>query len=446
MRILWLNSGLLLPLDKGGKLRSWHLLRHLAERHDVTYLGFSDPSNTPEDLDGMLEACDDLQTVERRDVPKGSPAFYLDAAKHLADPLPYAVAKYRSPAYRRRLAALLASASWDAVICDFLVPAVNMPAALPCPAVIFTHNVEAEIWRRHAETEQRPLRRLLLRAQWQRMLRFEGATLRRFDEILAVSDTDRDTFERLYAVPRRTVRVIPTGVDTAYFAPQPHVRPDPFRLVFTGSMDWLPNEDGVLHFCREVLPRLRQAEPRISLAIVGRNPTPAIRRLAESSQGIEVTGRVDDVRPHVVAAALSIVPLRIGGGTRLKIYESMAMGRAVASTTVGAEGLPLTPGVHIALADEPAALSNEILRLLRDETARRAMEEAGLALVRQRYDWAAVAGVLEESVHSAAAARAAATRRAPAPAATPVPVPAVSPLSINDGPATGRAARRRIAS
>jgi glycosyltransferase involved in cell wall biosynthesis len=235
-------------------------------------------------------------------------------------------------------------------------------------------------------------------------------------------------------------------VDTAYFAPQPEVRQDPFRLVFTGSMDWLPNEDGVLYFCREVLPRLRQAEPRISLAIVGRNPTSAIRRLAQDSDGIEVTGRVDDVRPHVAAAALSIVPLRIGGGTRLKIYESMAMGRAVVSTTIGAEGLPLTPSVHIALADEPAALASEILRLLGDGTARRAMEESGLALVRQRYDWAAVAGVLEDSVHSAAAARARAARRAPAPAAVPVAVPGISPLSTNDRPATERVAGRRVAS
>lgn len=445
MRILWLNSGLLLPLDKGGKLRSWHLLRHLAARHEVTYLSFSDPSNTPQDFDGMLQACDDLQTVVRKDVPKGSARFYLDAARHLADPLPYAVAKYRSAEYRQRLAALLASTRWDGVICDFLVPAVNMPSSLPCPSVLFTHNVEAEIWRRHAETEGRPLRRLLLRAQWRRMLRFERDTLRRFDAILAVSDTDRDTFARLYDTPSSLVHVIATGVDTQYFAPQPAVRPDPFRLVFTGSMDWLPNEDAALYFCREVLPLLRRAEPRVSLAIVGRNPTPAVRRLGEPDRGIDVTGRVDDVRPHVAGAALSIVPLRIGGGTRLKIYESMAMGRAVVSTTVGAEGLPLTPGVHIALADAPDALAAEVLRLLRDDGARQSMEQAGLSLVRERYDWAAVAGVIEEAVHAAARVRAART----APGTHPVaarPVPAVAPLATDDLTAAERAAGRRIPS
>lgn len=427
MRILWLNAGLLLPLDKGGKLRSWHLLRHLAARHHVTYLGFSDPSTARRDLEGMRAACDNLQTVPRRDARKGSAAFYLDAARHLADPLPYAVAKYRSDEYRERLRTLLASTRFDALVCDFLVPAVNLPPELPGAGVLFTHNVESEIWRRHAETERRPLRRLLLRRQWQRMLRFESTTLNRFDEVLAVSDADREAFARLYGVDSKKVRVVPTGVDTSFFSPRPDARRDPFRLVFTGSMDWLPNEDAVLYFCREVLPRLRREEPRVSLAIVGRDPTPAVRRLAEADAAIEVTGRVEDVRPHLAAAALSVVPLRIGGGTRLKIYESMAMGRAVVSTTVGAEGLPLRPGVEIALADEPQAFAAAVLALLRDDDRRRAMEQAGLALVRERYDWGAVAGVLEDGIHAAIKARH--RRRAVAGAG---PLPALAPLSPGD--------------
>ncbi len=427
MRILWLSAGLLLPLDKGGKLRSWHLLRHLAARHHVTYLGFADAWNTEQDLQGMHEVCDDLQVLPRRDVAKGSLRFYVDAARYLADPLPYAVAKYQSAAYRERLAALLAGGRFDALVCDFLVPAVNMPPRLDCPSVLFTHNVEAEIWRRHAETETRPLRRQLLAGQWRRMLRFEGKTLSRFDRILAVSESDREMFSRLYETPARLVHVIPTGVDTTYFAPDPTVRPDPLRVVFTGSMDWLPNEDAVLYFCRDILPRLRAAEPGVSLAIVGRNPTPAVRRLAERDPGIEVTGRVADVRPHVARAALSIVPLRIGGGTRLKIYESMAMGRAVVSTTVGAEGLPLGPGRDIALADEPAAFADEVLRLLRDERARRAMEEAGLSLVRERYDWSAVAGVLENAVESAIATHGEAAAGAPPPIASVSPADVAAP-------------------
>lgn len=451
MRILWLNSGLLLPLDKGGKLRSWHLLRHLSRRHSVTYLSFADPSATEQDFHGMLAACDDLQTVTRRDAAKGSARFYLDAASHLAHRLPYAVARYRSAEYRRRLDALLAAQRWDALICDFLVPFVNMPSRVACPAVLFTHNVEAEIWRRHAETERRPFRRLLLRTQWRRMLRFEADTLRRFDTVLAVSDADRETFTRLYgSAAGAPMHVIPTGVDTAYYAPEPTINPDPFRLVFTGSMDWLPNEDAMLFFCREILPRLRLVEPRVSLSIVGRNPTAAVRRLAEADRAIEVTGRVDDVRPYVAKAALSIVPLRIGGGTRLKIYESMAMGRAVVSTRIGAEGLPLTPGVEIALADEPDAFAAQVLALLHDDSARSAMETAGRALVTDCYDWSAVAGVFEHAIHSAAEAAAARELRArPSAAGHRVEhgrVAAPEPLAADDAAAPASRMGRGVSS
>ena len=402
MHVLWLNAGLLLPLDKGGKLRTWHLMRHLAKRHQVTYLSFADPSASPADVAGMSGVCDRLETVPRREVRKGSPRFYLRASRFLVDPAPYAVAAYRSREYRARLNQLLEAHPFDALVCDFLVPAVNLPSRVPCPTVLFTHNVEAEIWRRHAETERRGWRRALLRSQWRRMLRFEERTLSRFDVVLAVSDADRETFGRLYGDRLRApVRVIPTGVDARYFEATVSIPFDPYRLAFTGSMDWLPNEDAVLYFCQDILPRIRRVEPRVTLSIVGRNPTPAVRRLADALRGIEITGRVDDIRPHVGRASLSIVPLRIGGGTRLKIYEAMAMGRPVVSTSVGAEGLPLVPGRDLAVADDPGGFADAVLALLSDPAARRRMADAARRLVTERYDWSAVAGTLEDAIRAA---------------------------------------------
>ena len=225
MRILWLKSDLLLPLDKGGKLRTWHLMRHLAERHDITYMAFAEPDQPAADVDGMREVASRVETIPLADAPKGSLRFYADAALHLVDPLPYAVAKYRSFAFRRRLNALLAEQAFDLIVCDFLFPAVNLPQRLPCPAVIFTHNVESEIWRRHAETKSGPLMRLLYGMQYRRMLRYEERTLRRFDGVLAVSDADRDTFAQLYpGAIRRPVHVVPTGVDTEFFAPESDTR------------------------------------------------------------------------------------------------------------------------------------------------------------------------------------------------------------------------------
>ena len=406
MRMLWLNAGLLLPLDKGGKLRTWHLMRHLARRHEITYLSFTDPDTMPAVREGMREVCAHLVAVPRRDPAKGTASFYLDAARRVVDPLPYAIGKYRSAEYRAKVDGVLRAQpsrgegrarGFDLVVCDFLVPAVNMPATLPCPAVLFTHNVEAEIWRRHADRQPDPVRRALFRQQWRRMLRFEGATLRRFDRVLAVSEADRDTFHALYPESLQApVFAVPTGVDTAFFAPRDlPVRPR--HLVFTGSMDWIPNEDAMTWFCADILPRIRAAAPDVTLSIVGRAPTPAVQRLA-ASHGVEVTGRVDDVRDWIAEAAVYIVPIRVGGGTRLKIFEAMAMGKAVVSTTIGAEGLPVTHGRNVVIADGPDAFAAAVTTQLRDPAGRRHLEVAARQLVVAHYDWAAVADQFETAL------------------------------------------------
>ena len=401
MRILWLKSDLLLPLDKGGRLRTWHLMRHLAKRHEITYLSFSENGQELSDMTGMKQVASRVVTVPRSDPEKRSLLFYMDAARYLANPLPYAVAKYQSRAYKATLLTLLREQAYDLIVCDFLVPAVNLPKALPCPAVLFTHNVEAEIWRRHTEMKTSVPARWMYRLQHKRMLEFERDTLKRFDGVLAVSDADRDTFARLYPDSAKTPTwVIRTGVDTDYFVPSEAPAPAP-HLVFTGSMDWLPNEDAMRYFCHDVLPLIREQEPRVSLSIVGRAPTPAVRALADGDR-IEVTGTVDDVRPFMQKAAVYIVPLRIGGGTRLKIFEAMSMGKAVVSTTVGAEGLPVSDGEHALIADAPRAFADAVLTLLRDTQKRRALETAARSLVVNHYDWSAVAGELDDALRQCA--------------------------------------------
>jgi sugar transferase (PEP-CTERM/EpsH1 system associated) len=432
MRILWLKSDLLLPLDKGGKLRTWHLLRLLAQRHEVTYLAFAEPDTPRADIDGMREVAARVETITRSDARKGSWRFYADAAAHILDPLPYAVGKYRSRRFRRRLIELLRERAFDLIVCDFLFPAVNLPGRLPCPVVIFTHNVESEIWRRHVDARTDRLGRWIYRLQYRRMLRYEARALRRFSGVLAVSTADRDTLARIYPgaiVP--PVHVVPTGVDTGYFNPSSS-DPGARDLVFTGSMDWLPNEDAMLFFHREVLPLVRAEEPAATLTIVGRAPTPAVARLAGEA-GVRVTGRVDDVRPYMRDAAVYIVPLRIGGGTRLKIFEAMAMGKAVVSTTVGAEGLPVTSGEHVMLADSPAAFATAIVRLLRDLGHRRRLETAARALVVERYDWSAVAGALEDALLRTAG-------RTPSPARASRGDAAAAPATNIETDGHGRAA------
>ncbi len=212
MNTLWLSAGVLLPLDKGGKLRTWHIMRHLARRHDITYLSFADATTTLADLNGMGEVCRSIETVPRTDPPKGTWRFHADAGRYLADPIPYAIAKYRSAAYQQRLCDLLERHRFDAIVCDFLVPLVNAPNQLPSPVVLFTHNVESEIWRRHADTAANFVARGLLRQQWRRMQRFEGQALARADVVVAVSNADAAMFTRLYpGAARRPIARVPNG-------------------------------------------------------------------------------------------------------------------------------------------------------------------------------------------------------------------------------------------
>jgi sugar transferase (PEP-CTERM/EpsH1 system associated) len=413
MKILWLNAGLLLPLDKGGKLRTWHLMRHLATELEITFVSFCDPHEDSAHVEGMRKVCSDVTVIPRAETPKGTLRFKVEAAAALFGTLPYAISKYRSRAYRRVVRDLLAERRFDLVVCDFLFPAVNLPRWLPCPAVIFTHNVESEIWRRHAETQGNAITRTLFATQWRRMLRYERRALARFDLILAVSDADRERFRSLYrSAITAPVYVVPTGVDTEYF--KPLVQPaNPTHLVFTGSMDWLPNEDAMLYFVREVLPRIRRDEPAATLSIIGRRPTPALRELAKEP-GIEVTGDVDDVRPHIARGGVYVVPLRIGGGTRIKIFEAMAMGKAVVSTTVGAEGLPVTPGHDLVLADDPGRFAQSVVELIRDADARRALQTNARRTV-EGFAWSAVARDLETALRAAAAR--------PRPAFQPIAAP-----------------------
>jgi sugar transferase (PEP-CTERM/EpsH1 system associated) len=400
MRILWLNANLLLPLDKGGKIRTWHLMRHLARRHEITYLTFANAVEAEAHRPAMREVCQELVSVPWQDAAKGSLRFYAGVASHLVDPLPYAVAKYRSAAYRHAADVLL-DRGFDRVVCDFLVPAVNLRRTLPCPSILFTHNVYAGIWRRHAENATGRVSQALYRQQWRRMLRFEGRTLARFDRILAVSEADDETFRRLYGDGLPPMDVVATGVDTTFFTPTPEAFVRPKHLAFVGSMDWMPNEDAVLFFCREVLPRIRREEPEVTLSIIGRSPTAAVKRLAQEA-GIDVTGTVDDVRAHLGPACATIVPLRVGGGTRLKIFEAMAAGKAVVSTTIGAEGLPTESGRHLLIADGAEGFADAVLRVVREPELRHQLEREARSLVTQHYDWSVAAAQLERSLIDAA--------------------------------------------
>ncbi|HKQ66296.1 MAG TPA: glycosyltransferase family 4 protein [Methylomirabilota bacterium] len=396
MRLIWVKVGGLWPVNTGGRIRSFHMLRELSRRHHVSLLTTHAPPDDPLALAAALPECE-VVSVPWALAKQGSARFALALMGSWLSPLPVDLYKARVPALRRELSRRLAGEKVDLLVADFLLAAPNVGHSASPPMVLFAHNVEHVIWQRMREVERRAWRRALLSLESRKMRRYEARACARARLTIAVSDADRRLLAA--AAPSARVSAVPTGVDVDYFAAS-GVAEAPDRLVFTGSMDWYPNEDGIAHFIEAVLPRIRRAVPTAALTVVGRNPSARLQALAAAA-GVEVTGLVDDVRPHMAAAAVYVVPLRVGGGTRLKIFEALSMAKAVVSTTIGAEGLPLTPGRDYLAADEPAAFADAVVALLRDPVRRRAIGAAGRRLVEARYSWPRVVDEFENQCEEA---------------------------------------------
>jgi polysaccharide biosynthesis protein PslH len=387
MRVLWIKAELLHPVDKGGRIRTYQMLRSLSRRHHVTYVCLDDGLAAPDAIERAREYAQEVIVVPFRPAAKRSVEFFFDLLRNLASPLPYAIARYRSPELRERVQQLAGAA--DLIVCDFLFPSLNVPDGLPAPMVLFEHNVEAMIWQRHVSVPQHPLRRVYMRLQWRRMLRFEARECRRFAHVIAVSPIDAEVIRREYAVT--SVGHVPTGVDLEYFSAS-RPRPQESReLVFLGSMDWMPNDDGIRWFATDVFGRVQERVPGTRLLVVGRSPSRGMRALAARNSAIEVTGTVADVRPYLEHAAVCVVPLRVGGGTRLKIYEAMAMGVPVVSTAIGAEGLPLRNDEHLLIADTADEQVGAICALLTDRTQAARLAAAARRHVQEDCSWDVVA-------------------------------------------------------
>jgi glycosyltransferase involved in cell wall biosynthesis len=389
--------GGLWPLDSGGRQRTFQIVSALSRAHDVTVITTHDPTENPAAARDALHHCDRVISVPHQGPKAGTARFALALARSWASPDPVDLWKWRVPAVRRHVADLLAARALDVIVADFIFAQPNLPRRPGVPVVFFEHNVEYRIWQRLAAVERRLGRRALLELEWRKVRRRERRALDRASLTIAVSDVDRRILER--ESPGARIEMVPTGVDTEYFAPSGHAE-IPRRLVFTGSMDWYPNEDAIRYFATSLWPALRQRLPGISLTVVGRRPSAGLRG-ALAGTGIELTGTVDDVRPYVDEAALYIVPLRVGGGTRLKIFEALAMGKAVVSTPVGAEGLALESGRHFVSAATDEAFVRAIVDLLAAPERRRALAAEGRRLVQEEYSWAQISRIFERHLEQA---------------------------------------------
>jgi glycosyltransferase involved in cell wall biosynthesis len=397
MKILWVKANKLLPLHSGGDIRSFHILRVLSSRHDVTFLSYYDGA---QDEKYELELSRHFPAAIPVCTGKSRVAFIprsLDYLRRLPLAPPYAVSRFASPLVKDKIKGLLETGGFDVAVSDFLDAAVNFPDELETPAVLFQHNVESEIWRRHAATEANPAKRLMYQIEFKKMLRYEQTVIRKFQHVIAVSQHDRELMQSWIAGTRITV--VPTGVDVKQYRPGSDDRDPGPVVMFIGAMDWEPNIDAVEFFCTEMWDAILARSPDARFCIVGRNPDRRVQRLASGS--IEITGRVSSVVDYLRKAAVVIVPLRIGGGTRLKIYEAMAAGKAVVSTNVGAEGLDVSPGADILLADDPGNFADAVVSLLKDRELRRRYERAASETA-GKYDWPIIAAKFGDVLASVA--------------------------------------------
>lgn len=391
----------LFPNDAGGKIRTTNILRGLkGGAFRVRLLAPATAAQCTQwraEIDGVCDEFVPWQPQATR--PKALRAFDLLGA------LPVNVAADVSAPARAAVQAQVQRADVKLMVFDFVHASVLRPSRLPMRSVCFTHNVEAEIFARHAATAKGSLRRWMWRSQHAKLRHFEGQALRQYDRVVAVSERDAEHFRAAYGVQH--AEAIPTGVDLDFFSWAPPPGADeahPPTVVFIGSMDYAPNIGAVEFFLREVWPRVRAQVGTAVFRVVGRNPPASLVALARRSAQVEFTGFVDDVRPYVHAAQGSVIPLQVGGGTRIKVFEAMAMGCPVVSTTLGVEGLAVEPGLHYLRHDSAADMAGAVVQLLREADTRNGLSRRARALVESRFGHRVAAQVFEDICQRALAA------------------------------------------
>ncbi len=384
VKVAFVTVRLPFPLNSGGRIRTFHLLKHISQVHRVTLVTAAETREESLAATALQEQLPQV-TLRLTDVPpRGAVRRRVwRAVRSPIDPLPYTWAAYRHPRFTENLLRALAEERFDLVHCDHTQVAHAVLALRTPPRLLNAHNVDSLLLERLGEVEPRVWKRAVIRWQARKVRAAERRTYPAFDGCLAMSDVDKAHLEHLTL--GKPVWTVPNGVDLEWFEP-PLTGAEPELMAFSGAMDWLPNTDAVEFFAREILPRIRRRLPNARLLVVGRDPSPTfIARFAGA--GIEFTGTVADVRPYLARASLFVVPLRVGSGTRLKILEAWAMSKAVLSTGLGAEGLPAKDGKNIAIADTPDHFAERAVSLLGDRTAVKRLGGAGRQVVEETFSW-----------------------------------------------------------
>ncbi len=398
MRVLYLTTWYPYPVDNGSKLRVYHLLRALGARHQVTLLSFAFGTSDPSQQSELHRFCAEVQAIpvnpfERRQILPGMQFLSLEPV--VTKPV---------PAMSRAVRQALARTSFDVAIASTEVTATY---ALQTPAattkVLEEHNsLTRWMWERYRE-QKSALQRLRCWVSWQKTRHYEARLFRKFDLCVMVSEPDRQASMQMLPGYRGPLEVIPNGVDCQHNIAG-LAQPVPNSLVFNGSLTYYANYDAMRYFLTDIFPRIRQKVPGVSLTITGSTSGVNLGGLPLDGN-VNLSGYVDDVRPLVASAWVCVVPIRQGSGTRLKILEAMALGTPVVATAKGAEGLEVTDGEHVLLADEPAMFAERTLQLLSDSALRQRLAANARRLVEERYDWEQIGRRFAALIESAACTR-----------------------------------------
>lgn len=395
MRILFLTPQVPFPPRQGTQLRNLHMLKAAATSHQVDLLSFARPGESEGSAGPLRQLCGRLELVP---VPTRTPGARLGTL--LLSREPDMARRLKSGAFSARLERLLAEQRYDAVHVAGIEMARYTPiarAVSPRTAVVFDdHNAEYLLQASAAAVDARqPFawhKAAYSLVQWRRLRRYERWTCDQSNRVIAVSEEDSRALSELGI--RGSASVVPNSIDVESYRSKPSQRPDRTMLIFTGTMDFRPNVDAATWFVSEVLPAIAEARPATRLMIVGRSPAPEVRGLPRRNPRVVVTGEVDDIRPLLHASGVFVVPLRIGGGVRLKVMEAMAAGLPVVSTTLGAAGTGTTDGQELLVADRPSDFAGAVLRLFEDEALRGRLTEAGRKYAERHFDWRQMAPLL----------------------------------------------------
>ncbi len=381
MNILFISTENPIPPDHGHHIRTYHILKALARKHTLHFVGFTQDDSGFAHEDQLYEFCDTVRIFELHF--RGWRQLAL-AVKNLFSAMPLIAQKYYQAAAAHYISEVISGHRIDALHIDMLHIAEYRRVAGDLPSILVNHNVESLRLKRWALLEQNPFLRIFLQFQNIKLRRYEQKTCQRFDKCMTVSDQDQSLLQQLCG--NGDFVTIPNGVDIDYFA-QNGESVKPNTLVWTGSMASPYNRDGVLYFCAEIWPLIKAQMAELTVTFVGGSPPADLQQEARQGTTFRCPGYVSDVRPYVAQAAVFIAPLRAGSGTKIKVLNAMAQGKAIVTTSIGAEGIDVTNGQELFIADLPREFADKIVYLLRHPNFAREMGQRARKRIEQKYDW-----------------------------------------------------------